>query len=602
MNQPLPPERHYPIKSSNARENAESWLEIEGAFVHFRSQHSLDPGVIGGGTSWKRCAHHNCVGAARDDSPVCITHQSEQSRKEFFDQCATSIGFLVLQGVTVNQAIWNEITASRIFDGATLRIPIELRHAKIDAKINLQNAKFDRIFWLSNCIINEEIIITDSLFNEGVIFESCLINGVVIRLSGSTFHHRANFSKSTHSEELQYNKGIIALEKCIFNDDLILEETTATIFADSAKFTKNINCRNSKLSLGIHGSHLNGSLDVENSECSIGAPRLHAARSLRLNNAKIAHLDLQDAIFDSHIYVNAVCEDINLLGVELRKGGAFDVQAKTICLSQIRTGGSLKIRGKPGSTQTEIIDLTNADVNHMSLTNVNLRRCSFYGAHGLSSIELDPSVSLATTRFPLGKRRYIADELAWRRSRPRWLSLGWQIDDTFVGQSAPPQKKWPPKRIVVLKPRSALEVATTYRDIRRSFESRSDMSGAADFYYGEMEMRRHWARFAEKEMLTIYKYISGYGLKPLNAFAGWTLAIVTATSLIHSNSLLGEFTPIGESLIFTIRASIPGIQTIPKDLTTSLLAIETALRIWGTFTGAMFVLAIRNRLLRKPSE
>ena len=37
------------------------------------------------------------------------------------------------------------------------------------------------------------------------------------------------------------------------------------------------------------------------------------------------------------------------------------------------------------------------------------------------------------------------------------------------------------------------QVAAVYRDRRRSFEAKSDEPGAADFYYGEMEMRRRCA-------------------------------------------------------------------------------------------------------------
>ncbi|MFC6064420.1 hypothetical protein [Streptomyces ochraceiscleroticus] len=55
--------------------------------------------------------------------------------------------------------------------------------------------------------------------------------------------------------------------------------------------------------------------------------------------------------------------------------------------------------------------------------------------------------------------------------------------------------------------------------------------GAADFYYGECEMRRHdkdGTSLAERALLTAYWALSGYGLRALRAL-GWLLGALTVT-------------------------------------------------------------------------
>ena len=60
-------------------------------------------------------------------------------------------------------------------------------------------------------------------------------------------------------------------------------------------------------------------------------------------------------------------------------------------------------------------------------------------------------------------------------------------------------------------------LATLYRQLRKAQEDIKDEPGAADFYYGEMEMRRHaqTAPAAERAIIWLYWLISGYGLRAL---------------------------------------------------------------------------------------
>ena len=76
------------------------------------------------------------------------------------------------------------------------------------------------------------------------------------------------------------------------------------------------------------------------------------------------------------------------------------------------------------------------------------------------------------------------------------------------------------------------EVEVLYRQLRVGLEASKAAPAAADFYYGEMEMRRLATRHRsfERALLLIYKWVGGYGVRawrPLVAYLT-TLAFTTA--------------------------------------------------------------------------
>ncbi len=90
---------------------------------------------------------------------------------------------------------------------------------------------------------------------------------------------------------------------------------------------------------------------------------------------------------------------------------------------------------------------------------------------------------------------------------------------------------------------TALEIAGIYRDLRKGLEDAKDEPGAADFYYGEMEMRRLAARrsrhqqsdssgakrrrpsWTERRLLDAYWAVSGYGLRAWRALTALTILL-----------------------------------------------------------------------------
>ncbi|GAA0360066.1 hypothetical protein GCM10009540_95460 [Streptomyces turgidiscabies] len=86
------------------------------------------------------------------------------------------------------------------------------------------------------------------------------------------------------------------------------------------------------------------------------------------------------------------------------------------------------------------------------------------------------------------------------------------------------------------------DVAALYRQLRKASEDAKDEPGAADFYYGEMEMRRHsrtWKE-AERWLLQAYWLLSGYGLRASRALGWLSIAMVTTIFLMMTFGLPKE--------------------------------------------------------------
>ena len=129
------------------------------------------------------------------------------------------------------------------------------------------------------------------------------------------------------------------------------------------------------------------------------------------------------------------------------------------------------------SERPRLLSLQRANVAGLGLSSVELADCRFAGAHNLDQLRLEADVSFAAAPVWLrwDRRQVIAEERTWRAPRShRWPSPRWP---TWLGDE--PE---------VLE---AGQIAGLYRALRKGREDAKDEPGAADFYYGEMEMRRH---------------------------------------------------------------------------------------------------------------
>ena len=225
-----------------------------------------------------------------------------------------------------------------------------------------------------------------------------------------------------------------------------------------------------------------------------------------------------------------------------------------------------------------LIDIRRADVQAVTLLDVDLRKCRFSGAVGLDSLTIETATQLWPAR---GRRRTILDEHDARE--PVHI-----VSQGETGSSG------------TLNPSPDL-VASCYRQLRKGRESAKDEPGAADFYYGEMEMRRLSAarsRSLDYPLLAAYWATSGYGLRAWRAFLS-LLIIVTIGGLclgiwgIHRHTDSGSiwFGILSATEVATLRSS-------SEQLTTLGRILSIPLRLLAPLMFVLLILALRSRIHR----
>ena len=242
-----------------------------------------------------------------------------------------------------------------------------------------------------------------------------------------------------------------------------------------------------------------------------------------------------------------------------------------------------------------MLSLQGANVAGLALGKVDLTECRFAGAHNLDKLRLEADTVFGFSPAMAGweRRQAIAEEAAWRaaRARPGWEAPRWPAS---VGAETE-----------VLSPGA---IAGLYRALRKGREDAKDEPGAADFYYGEMEMRRHargagganrWRGRASRIVLTAYWLISGYGLRAWRSLVA--LAVVTALFAVafHFSGFTRPPEPVSywTSLLYAFRSTV-SLTDSQVILTAWGSFFQALLRITGPVLLGLTLLALRNRVKR----
>lgn len=277
-----------------------------------------------------------------------------------------------------------------------------------------------------------------------------------------------------------------------------------------------------------------------------------------------------------------------------------------------------------------VVSLRGVNAAQLTIVDLWMDECRFFGARNLDQIRIEGECFFAgpdhhVTRmgvlpFRWSRRVAIADEHQWRARHIQHRARSWNDHDYDIPG-------------VLVEP---AHIASLYRQLRKALEDSKFEPGAADFYYGEMEMRRRdylQTSRAERWLLHLYWLVSGYGLRASRAL-GW-LAVAIATTILlmmglglpdspSKQSVTGVVPPTGSSVSLQIDTEDPTLRTPVADRFTSDRA-DAALRIvlnsvifraspqslttWGTYTEmvsrfsepvllGLAALAIRGRIKR----
>ncbi|WP_249353633.1 pentapeptide repeat-containing protein [Rhodococcus sp. USK13] len=428
------------------------------------------------------------------------------------------------------------LNESSIFNDARFKTISDFNDASFLGTANFKNSTFEgtsrfkNVTFASSASFFESIFKKDCRFNEtlfanGAGFSSATFTGTA-GFNKSRFIHKAWFKDARFLSDARFNYSV-------FSDEAIFRRavfTGAVSFQEA--YAKDWNLRGSELSSeidGLAGDSIN--LDqvsiTSRTDITLLAEQVSCVRLIARGgvHAKIRALrvDMSDADFSQSSIVEGVSELKFTIPDAIPIDPKLSDEVKSIRQSahyRIHTRASNFDQEIASPKNTKILSLERSDVSGLSISDVDMTQCTFSGAHGLDKLRIGygcifqrvPDREKYSRIFRRSERNIIAEELLWRRAHSR----GWgptPADDTKIPDG--------------------IRVASIYRELRKGFEDAKNAPGAADFYYGEMEMRRIASRgrkskdgqssilgkqsLIERSLLSMYWAISGYGLRASRA-------------------------------------------------------------------------------------
>ncbi|MGW2183960.1 pentapeptide repeat-containing protein [Streptomyces sp. NPDC001732] len=439
--------------------------------------------------------------------------------------------------------------------------------------------------WFRSATFNGDALFNSTTFNSKAGFQSVTFNGGA-SFHSATFNGGASFHSATFNDEASFHSAT-------FNDDAQFISATFTRDADfgTAGFAKlgnfvwaNFGAHASFEAATFHRDALFNSAVFQQAHrlgpltcagalilsfTSFESPitveasaqrvlcrrsRWSSIASLRLRYAEVG---LTDAVFEYPLSIAAHAAPFGL-----HAGGELD--------ESLLTGSSPAVR---------MLSIRGVDAAHLALTDIDLSQCLLTGAIHLDQLRLEGRVPFAPVPPGAHRRRWwlvrfsprrtLAEEQHWRASQPSVVP-GWDpapANTSVVG----------PARL-----------APVYRSIRKAFEDGKNEPGAADFYYGEMEMRRADKEEprAERWLLAVYWALSGYGLRATRAL-GWLIAAMAVTIGVmmlwglptHDPKPVSTGTLSGQHITLTTETPDPVNPTGPLHERVSTDRFEKSLRV-----------------------
>jgi hypothetical protein len=305
-----------------------------------------------------------------------------------------------------------------------------------------------------------------------------------------------------------------------------------------------------------------------------------------LNDATVSdHLLFLDVVCDGTV----VLDRVNLtapITVLAPHEGRISLNELTLTEPLIITARVVGQTRSTGSSETtELTSLANATLE-APLTlgdGIALTRCRLIGTTGLDQVRItavDPRWSI------FRRRRVVADELLVWNFNTQAGSAARRNDEADNAELLADD-------LLVQHPR---QVESIYRQLRAALEASKAAPAAADFYYGEMEMRRLasplWS--VDRTLLTVYKLVSGYGLRAYRALATYLVLILAASMLLRyqttwfvaepdkvAGSTGLSFVQFWDVFAITARSSVGFISAMPQGLTAAGTLLFIGLRLIG---------------------
>ncbi|WP_245650648.1 pentapeptide repeat-containing protein [Nocardia harenae] len=307
------------------------------------------------------------------------------------------------------------------------------------------------------------------------------------------------------------------------------------------------------------------------------------------------------AHFRSRLLVRTRSRTVDFTRSRFDQGISLTVESGDAILDRVTFGAASTVAGTGDDAVAAVVSLVDVDISDLTLREVDVSRCAFGLAHGVDEVTVDG------VRF----------------GRPRYC---WQTHRAIIAEERDPAA-------------SPASVARVYRLLRKAFESSKDEPGAADFYYGEMLMRRRqrWrdirtagsggrlSSFVEYSLLLGYGVISGFGLRAGRALTAFLSLVMVAAALLAARGFPAgktAYAPIGtdargyliyapvppapdgfwsnagRAIRLAAQSSVSLLQTPAQPLTPVGEWVVLVCRFAGPIIAGLAILAVHNKLRR----
>ena len=311
---------------------------------------------------------------------------------------------------------------------------------------------------------------------------------------------------------------------------------------------------------------------------NLAFPGAHFKNTRTLDLCAGSWVSLQNTNFARPVSVTVKCPALDATGASFEQGVDIALRDNArATFSGAALGGVSLIASRPseGGATARIESMDGMRVGHLTLEGLDLSECGFARLHRLADVLINGrgQLALAPERIKGAYRREVlADELELRSA---------------------------PSDDLARRKRRASSVADVYRAMRKARESSHDYPGAADFYYGEMEMRRAGStNRLEWMILALYWLCSGYGMRAGRAVLSYAILVLLFAAGFQAFGF-AQSPGFVHALAWTMTTSISLTRsTEAVDLTTAGMYLNVLVRLTGPALIGLAVLALRSRVRR----
>jgi hypothetical protein len=581
---------------------------------------------------WPACAKEGCVGRRIEVEKCCLAHVDDRARQAVLDALEPEAD-LDLRGTPISPELLEQVLAAvqtddsrpRLggvrfdgaqfngdarFDGAQFNGDARFDGAQFNGDARFDGAQFNRRARFDGAQFTREASFTRARFHfEGAFFRAIFEGSVnfrgaeFTRLSGRATFHEARFRTVTRLGPL-LAKSRLVLDRATFDEAVVIEATTPLISCVGTQFgaTATLRARWAIIMLDRASFAQPSSLSFATEfERALGVPEEARAELGKL-------FETEDPVTE------------NLFSHSHQGDRNPAARPATPPHDRRHSSSENSIDQSLRSERPKLLSLRQVDGSKLVLSNVDLRLCIFQEAYNLDSLRIEGPKAFRDTPagwktaktvghgFPLWRwtrRQALTEEHEWRASRPFAVTpnrplppqvVDWEMLPSSVRQELHLRTS---HSIQLLKPD---ELASLYRALRKAQEDNKNEPGAADFYYGEMEMRRKaTSSWPERFVLTLYWLVSGYSLRGLRALLSLAIVIIGLATLLQVVGFNGGDPSFRDVLIYAAQGTL-SLQTSDKALTEHVSwageMLRIILRLSGPVLLGLALLSIRNRVKR----